>query len=84
MARHNLGIEEQNKGNMDRALKHNMIAAKSGNKNSFENIKELYSIGHATKDDYTNALRANQAYLDEVKSHQRDEAAAYDGYWEYY
>ena len=84
MARHNLGLMEQNKGNMDRALKHYMIAAKSGYKDSFEKIKELYSIGHATKDDYGQALRANQAYLDEIKSEQRDEAAAFDGYWEYY
>jgi len=84
MARHNLGLREQNKGNMDRALKHYMIAAKSGYKDSFESIKELYSIGHATKDEYTKASRANQEYLDEIKSEQRDEAAAYDGYWEYY
>jgi len=31
-----------------------------------------------------NALRAYQAYLDEIKSDQRDEAAAVSEDWEYY
>lgn len=76
MARHNLGCYEGNLGNMDRALKHWMIAVKDGCANSLEDIKLLYSKGHATKDDYTKALRYYQAYLNEVKSDQRDEAAA--------
>ena len=43
--------------------------------------------GHATKDDYAKALRAYQAYLAEIKSDQRDKAAAasadyrYSGYY---
>jgi len=32
----------------------------------------------ASKDDYTKALRTYQEYLVEIKSVQRDEAAAYD------
>lgn len=56
-----------------------MIAARSGYANSLEKIKGLYKYGDATKDDYTKALRSYQTYLDEIKSRQRDEAAAFDG-----
>ena len=61
---------------MGRALKHFMIAAEGGFYRSPKNIKSMYMDGHATKDDYAKALRAYQAYLIEIKSDQRDEAAA--------
>jgi len=77
-ARYNLGLEEQDAGNMNRALKHHTIAARNGLSESLEVIKELYTNGHATKDDYTKALRLYQAYLSEIKSDQRDKAAAFD------
>lgn len=41
-----------------------------------QRIKDLYSEGFATKDGYTKALQAYQAYLSEIKSPQRDKAAA--------
>jgi len=75
-ARYNLGIKEMNAGNIDRALKHFMIAVRCGFNISVERIKEMYTNGHATKDDYTKALQSYQAYLGEIKSKQRDEAAA--------
>jgi len=75
-ARHNLGNNEWRLGNIDRALKHFMIAVKDGHSDSMKNIKHLYKHGFATKDEYAKALRAYQVYLDEVKSDQRDEAAA--------
>ena len=75
-ARHNLGLMEFREGNIDRALKHYMIAVGSGYSTSMEHIKALYSSGYATKEDYTNALRSYQEYLGEIKSKQRDEAAA--------
>ena len=40
--------------------------------------------GHATKDDYAKALRAYQAYLAEIKSAQRDAAAAARANYRYY
>jgi len=83
-ARHNLGALDQNKGNLDRALKHYMIAIEGGNKMSLENIKQLYEFKQAAKDDYTKALRLYQAYLDEVKCDHRDEAAAFNADWKYY
>ena len=77
-ARCNLGCEEGNLGNMDRALKHWMIATKNGEALSLQKVKKLYSNGYATKDEYAKALRSYQVYLDEIKSEQRDEAAAAD------
>ena len=75
-ARDNLGIMEENAGNTERALKHYMIAASAGDNDSLDCIKDMYSDGDATKEDYTKALKSYQIYLDEVKSKQRDEAAA--------
>ena len=83
-ARHNLGIDEAYSGNFNRAVQHHMIAVRSGFTTSLERIKWLYTNGHATKDDYTKALRLYQAYLDEIKSAQRDEAAAADESNRYY
>ena len=77
-ARYNLGVKEENAGNTERALRHYMIAIRSGYAYSLNNIKQMYTNGHATKDDYTTALQSYQAYLGEIKSAQRDEAALYD------
>jgi len=75
-ARYNLGIFEEGKGNTERALKHYMIAVMGGYSDSLKQILDFYSRGLATKDDYTKALLSYQEYLNEVKSSQRDEAAA--------
>ena len=83
-ARHNLGNNETRLDNMSRALKHYLIAARNGSSDSLDNIKDLYSRGHATKDDYTTALRLYQVYLSEIKSVQRDKAAAANDYDRYY
>ena len=73
-----LGDMEGKAGNMDRALKHRIIAVRSGDSDSLIKIRDLYSKGHATKEDYTTALRLYQKYLGEIKSVQRDKAAAFD------
>jgi len=83
MARHNIGTLEEEGNNIDRALKHYTIAVEGGSKKSLENIKVLYMEGHVAKDDYAKALRSYQAYLDDIKSDQRDQAAA-DGRCQYY
>ena len=84
-ARYNLGInEEEDAGNMDRALKHYMIAVRDGYADSLKQIKRLYTSGHATKEDYTKALQSYQSYLVEIKSSQRDKAAASYGHCRYY
>ena len=78
MARSNLGIKEQQAGNIYRAIKHFLIAVGGGSSKSLKKIQELYSNGKAKKEDYTKALQSYQTYLSEIKSKQRDEAAAYD------
>ena len=84
IARHNLGYLDEESGNVDRAVKHYMIAASSGLHGSLNNIRYLFKDGHATKEEYLQALQSHQAYLNEVKSSQRDEAAAYDDDLKYY
>jgi hypothetical protein len=44
----------------------------------------MVTDGNATNDDYTKALESYQAYLDEIKSVQRDEAAAENDDYKYY
>ena len=83
-ARANLGINEAQEGNMNRAVKHFMIAVRDGHSGSLGVIKQMYSNGHATKDVYTNALQVYQEYLGEIKSKQRDEAAAAHEEYRYY
>ena len=75
-ARYNLATTEKNAGNINRALKHYMIAVQGGDSVSLDTIKVLYKYELATKENYTKALRAYQEYLNEIKSPQRDEAAA--------
>ena len=76
IARHNLGNSEARAGNFDRAVKHYMIAIQDGRSESLDVLKQLYTLGHSTKDDYMKALHLYQTYLGEIKSVQRDEAAA--------
>ena len=61
-----------------------MIAAGCGDNDSLERIKQLFMNGDATKDDYSKALRSYQEHLVEIKSAQRDEAAAYSDEFNYY
>ena len=84
LSRHNLGISEIRAGNKDRALKHWMIAVKGGHLDTLASIKRMYLNEEVTKDDYANAVQSYQAYLDEIKTDQRDEAAAFDDRKKYY
>jgi len=61
-----------------------MIAVRGGYNKSLKQIQKLYTNGHATKEDYTKALQLYQTYLGEIKSNQRDEAAAADDHYRYY
>ena len=79
VARYNLGGSEKNAGNYDRALQHYMIAVRGGDTRPVKYIQEMYMNGHATKDDYANALRSHQAYVNEIKSVQREASATHDG-----
>ena len=61
-----------------------MISARGGHNNSLIRIKEFYTEEEATKEDYEKALRAYQTYFGEVRSAQRDEAAAFMDEYKYY
>ena len=76
-ARHNLGCMEGRGGDMDRALKHYIVAANDGHTESMEAITKLFMLGFVSKGDYTKALKSYQAAVDGIKSDQRDEAAAF-------
>ncbi|KAL9179541.1 hypothetical protein ACHAXT_008831 [Thalassiosira profunda] len=71
-ARHSLGMIDQANGNVDRAMKHFMIAASLGYDESLEQIRQGYINGKVSKADYATALRAHKDSADELKSEQRD------------
>jgi len=73
-ARYALGWYEEQKGNMDRAMKHYLIAAKCGYDDGIEVVGRGYKAGLVTKDEYATALRTHQRTLDEMKSEQRSKA----------
>lgn len=75
-ARCNLGLFEQRAGNMSGAMKHWTISAAAGDDKSLTVIRECFLNGHATKDDFEKALRAHKEAKDEMKSDQREAAAA--------
>ena len=56
----------------------------SGCEQSLGYIQGMFMNGTVSKEDYANALRARQAYLNEIRSDQRDEAAAFGDHYKYY
>ena len=74
LSRHNLGCCEGDKGSYDRAVRHWLISAKMGDKESVQEIKKAFMAGVATKGAYAEALKGHQDALEVMKSHDRDEA----------
>ena len=72
--RYNLGSIEGEKGNFGRAARHLLISAKMGDKNSVETIRKMFMGGLVTNEQYTEALKGYQDAVEEMKSHDRDEA----------
>ena len=79
-ARHNLAyievknIIEAKNGNMERAVKHWIIAANLGHEASMKALLPSYKNGDITKEEYGATLRTHQAAVDAMKSAQRDAA----------
>jgi hypothetical protein len=71
-ARRCLGTHEKNKGRLDRASKHYIIAANLGCDASLKVIKALFVQGIVSKEEYAAALRAHQAAVDATKSPERE------------
>jgi len=68
---------EGRNGHNDRAAKHFIIAAKLGDDDSLEAVKDLYKDGYVSREDVVAAFRGYQAAIDAMKSPQREEAAKY-------
>jgi len=77
-ARFNLGCEEEGNGNMQRAVKHFIIAANLGHDKALDAVRENFVDGFVSKEDFESALRGHhQAALDATKSEQTDAAEGY-------
>ena len=83
-ALYNLAKVNLDLGDLDRAVFFYMSASKGGKNEALDVIRELYSGGYATKGQYMLALKFYQEYLDEIKSDQRDKAAALSDVFRYY
>ena len=73
-SRHNLAVVEYQEGNFQRAMQHDMISTKMGHEGSLNAIKGMFKKGHATKEQYAEALLGYRDAMEEIKSPQREEA----------
>jgi len=76
-ARFNLGWEEDESGNIERAVKHWIISANLGDDGSIKELMEKFKEGFVSKDDLAAALRAHQAAVVATKSPHREAAEEY-------
>ena len=73
-ARNNLGYYEEENGNIERAVKHYIIAANLGNEVSMKTLWAMFKDGDITKEDLETTLRTHKTAIDAMKSSQRDAA----------
>ncbi|EJK76904.1 hypothetical protein THAOC_01307 [Thalassiosira oceanica] len=78
-SRQSLGIAEFKRGNYELAMQHWMISAKMGYEDSLNAIKGMFMRDEATKAHYAEALRGYGDAVEEMKSHQREEATRLGG-----
>ncbi len=76
-ARHDLGCYESRNGNMERAVKHFIIAANVGYEESMKWLWKHYSAGNITKEELDATLRTHQAAIDATKSPERAAAETF-------
>jgi len=81
IARTGLAHIEARARNYDRAAKHFMIAASRGREEALTMVRKQYSIGQCTKEEFEKTLRAYKVSVDEMKSENRDKAAADPSYF---
>ena len=74
IARFSLGCNEWNKGNIEKAVKHWVIAATQGQDDAMKKLMDGFRDGYVSKEKLTATLRAYQAAVDATKSPQRKEA----------
>lgn len=73
-ARHNLGVLELQNDNVKRAMKHFIIAARTGGTESLDVFKQGFMSGFVSKDEYEETARTCQTQQDGMKSDMRDKA----------
>jgi TPR repeat protein len=73
-ARQVLALFQAEDGNIERAVKHLIIAANLGEEESMKVLWKHYSAGHITKEELECTLRTHKAAIDATKSAQRDAA----------
>lgn len=61
-------------GNIERAVKHWIIAANMGHEKAIQRLKKCYADGEVSKEDFAAALRAHHAAVEATKSPQREAA----------
>ena len=74
LARCRLGVYENRNGNIERAVKHLIIAATQGEDLSVKKLTTMYKRGLVSKEDLAATLRAHKAAIDATKSRQRKAA----------
>ena len=77
-SRHMLGTMEFENKKYDRAVRHFLISAKMGYKDSLDRIKDMFASGRATKAQYAGALKGYQSAVQEMRSPERDDAATFN------
>ena len=75
-ARHNLACYEEFNGNIERAVKHFIIAANLGYEKSMKALWKHYSLENITKEDLEGTLRTHHAAINEMKSPEREATEA--------
>jgi TPR repeat protein len=78
-ARYSLAMIEAEKCNLERALKHWIIAARQGDDESLKALMNAFKERCLSKEDLAAALRAQKAAVDATKSPQRKEAEEFFG-----
>ena len=72
-----LGIHEYNKNNLNRAVKHWIIAARQGDDESIKALMQGFKEGYVEKEVLAAAFRAHKVAVDATKSPERIEAEAF-------
>ena len=76
-SRFQLGFTEWQNLNVEKAVKHWIIAATQGHDGSIKVLMKTFKGGFISKEDLSSALRAHKAAVDATKSPQRDKAEDY-------
>jgi hypothetical protein len=72
LARCNLGFNENESGDMERAVKHWMIAASAGEYMSMHNVRKAFEQGFVSRDAIDSILTAYNSCCAEMRSDARD------------